>query len=291
MKKYALVIIPLILSLVFSMLALPAAATALDPAQILQSETLARAKEITVDNFLLTDEALLEAAKAELAYALEHNVSTYTTAEKEALEAEVLRLEAVLFSILRVNTLQEAIDSLPSPEAFNRADSYTKALLYQIEAAFAQLTPRELVLVNRGENIDALLAILAQHVVLSGGKNSWEKGSDFALSFEVSGETEDLVTVTVDDIPVPEGSYRLLDRNTTVNLMASYLEGLAVGEHKLTITFTDGSVSCIFTIVDLPVQEAENPYLWPAVGGAVLLALVVAILLQNTVLKGRKHHR
>lgn len=240
------------------------------------------AAAITVENFKTSDRTTLENAKRDIEKALSAYNGNYTEAEKKALNDEITRLAAVIKAIERVTTLQEAIDLLPEPEDFHRNDTEIRDLMNAIGDAYGQLTKREKELVDRSR-LDSLLALLVDYSITLGNGSTWQKGSDFALSFQSNGPYTQFVGVRVDGVLLQADQYISFDRGTVVNLQPAYLETLAVGEHSITILFTDEEATATFHITEASSTNAGTSYVWLIVliivcclaGGGVAVYLVM----------------
>ncbi|MBQ8351284.1 MAG: hypothetical protein IJY20_04485 [Clostridia bacterium] len=246
------------------------------------TENTQAAAGITAENFALADRQTLKAAKADIEKALADYDGNYTDAEKQALRDEMARLDAVMHAMDRVEAVQEALDSLPEAENFNRNDITVKELIEAIEKAYAQLTERELELVDRSR-LDAILAILADYDIVVGNGNSWQKGSNFSLSFQANGPYEEFVGVKIDGVLLDASNYLVLNRDTAVNLLPAYLETLATGEHTITILYVDDEAAGTFRITEAVAGNEGNNYLWIIIviiilclaGGAVAVYFVM----------------
>lgn len=240
------------------------------------------AAQITAENFNKNDRETLENAKRDIEKALSDYNGNYTEAEKKTLGDEIDRLTDVIKAIERVTTIQEAIDLLPDPDTFNRHDTEIRDLMDSIDEAYGQLTDREKELVDRGR-LDSLLSLLVDYSITLGDGSTWQKGSEFALSFQSSGPYAQFVGVKVDGVLLQADQYISFDRGTVVNLQPAYLETLAVGEHSITILFTEDEATAVFYITDVPASQAGNLYVWLIVliivcclaGGGVAVYLVM----------------
>ena len=85
----------------------------------------------------------------------------------------------------------------------------------------------------------------------------------------------------MDGVLINPGNYTISSDSATVNLSSSYLNTLANGNHSLTIVFTDGEASTVFTVKNASLSpktgDSNNLMVWAAVlvlSGAAVLALI-----------------
>lgn len=79
----------------------------------------------------------------------------------------------------------------------------------------------------------------------SGNGSEWAYGTDAGLTFGVSGNAGDLLTVSVDGTELGSSYYSVSGNNVTLN--GSYLNTIKMGKHTLTLTYQGGSVSFDFS--------------------------------------------
>lgn len=101
--------------------------------------------------------------------------------------------------------------------------------------------------------------------------------------FTVKRSTEDSRTYTlytgssVDQVALPEGSNTTAEGSLILTLKASYLNTLAVGDHKVTISFKDGSVETTLKIKSA--EPTPTPKPMPKTGDSAPLALWLGLIL------------
>lgn len=173
--------------------------------------------------------------------------------------------------------MQEISLSLPSKAnfvaitdaqtAYNALSDYEKSLVY--EAAKA--------------NLDKLVAALVAYDIVEGDGSSWTEDSDHNITFVVNGLFSKFVGIKIDGKDVDKANYEVKAGSTIITLKASYLDTLAVGEHTITVVYTDGSTDGTFNVhakANSPATgDNSNMFLWIALlfisGGAVITLTVV----------------
>jgi len=110
---------------------------------------------------------------------------------------------------------------------------------------------------------------------------TWRHNSGTALSVTTNGNPSKITGVKVDGVLINPGNYTISSDSATVNLSSGYLNTLANGNHSLTVVFTDGEASTVFTVKNASLSpktgDANNLMVWAAVlilSGAAVLALV-----------------
>jgi hypothetical protein len=131
--------------------------------------------------------------------------------------------------------------------------------------------------------------------------NSHTIGNAVNLVFSIDKDYSLLSEVLVDTVAINSPSqYTSASGSTVVTLLASYLNGLSVGEHAITVTFTDGTVAHGTFHVLAKAFNPTNPVVptnpnVPNTGvgvmretGVVIAGLVTVIAAVGIVLIGRK---
>ena len=77
---------------------------------------------------------------------------------------------------------------------------------------------------------------------------NYEKEVDQQLSFDSNIKRNRFVGASVDGMELDETQYELVNDRITLVLSKEFLESLSAGEHKLTVTTTDGVAETVFTI-------------------------------------------
>ena len=79
-------------------------------------------------------------------------------------------------------------------------------------------------------------------IILEGTETSYQNGSDEDVSIHCTGDLEKLTGVQMDGADVDENNYTLTEGSTIVTFKAEYLDTLSVGEHTVTLLYTDSQV-------------------------------------------------
>lgn len=93
--------------------------------------------------------------------------------------------------------------------------------------------------------------------ILDGTDNAWTSGSKDSLVVHADAEMSKLGAVKVDGETIDPVNYTVTEGSTIVTLSADYLSTLAVGEHTITLVFTDGTAETTFTVEAAQPEETE----------------------------------
>ena len=217
----------------------------------------------------------LEAAKEDLEKALEENGSNYTEEEKQAIQAQIQRIEEAIKALENVETVVDGIAQLP--ETVEPDDEATAEKILASKVAYEALTDHEKSLVDEAvkSKLDQLLASLSAYDIIEGDEGQWTKGCGEGLSFVANGPLSKFVGIVVDEIELDKASFETKSGSTVITLIDAYLESLTVGEHTITVVYTDGETSGTFTVLPKAAPTC-NILLWIIV--IVCLAVVVIVL-------------
>ncbi|MCD7819883.1 MAG: hypothetical protein LUH07_12680, partial [Lachnospiraceae bacterium] len=91
-------------------------------------------------------------------------------------------------------------------------------------------------------------------IIADATTDSYTIGSDINAVIKCSGELSEFVSVAVDDVLVDASNYDLTEGSTIITFHKAYMDSLSVGEHKVTLTYTDGRT----VSTSLVVYEAEK---------------------------------
>ncbi len=124
---------------------------------------------------------------------------------------------------------------------------------------------------------------LVAYDIVEGDGSSWTEDSDHNITFVVNGLFSKFVGIKVDGKDVDKANYEVKAGSTIITLKASYLDTLAVGEHTITVVYTDGSTDGTFNVhakANSPATgDNSHMFLWIALlfisGGAVITLTVV----------------
>jgi tetratricopeptide (TPR) repeat protein len=240
-----------------------------------ETENTGKVEEVTSENVKPEDKETLEAAKEDLEKALEDNGSNYTEEEKQAIQAQIQRIEEAIKALENVETVVDGIAQLP--ETVEPDDEATAEKILASKAAYEALTDHEKSLVDEAvkSKLDHLLASLSAYDIIEGDEGQWTKGSGEGLDFVANGPLSKFVGIVVDEIELDKASFETKSGSTVITLIDAYLESLTVGEHTITVVYTDGETSGTFTVLPKAAPTC-NILLWIIV--IVCLAVVVIVL-------------
>lgn len=151
---------------------------------------------------------------------------------------------------------------------------------------------------DEGNNASASNNLAQQYYIASGGQATWTKGSGvaFILTIKMEGPEDTsfdhFLTTGLDErILRIENECTVGRGSTIITINPSVLEQLSVGEHTITVTFDNGSVSTMLTIKDAPADSAVTST-GEAEGTAVLygtacIIAAAALFAVNLVMKKR----
>lgn len=236
-----------------------------------ETESTSKVESVTPENVKPENKADLEKAKADLEKVLENNGGNYTAEEKKTIEDEIKRIESALKVIENVETFEDAVSDLPA--AVEPDDEETVAKIEEAKKAYSGLTDYEKSLVDPElkAKVDALADAAVAYDIVKGGGSAWRKGTDGTISFTANGPVSKFTVLKVDGEAVDTKHYEVKSGSTIITLKASYLKTLAVGEHTLTVVYSDGETSDVFTV------QAKSPV--PATGDEANILLWTALCL------------
>ncbi|MEE1328720.1 MAG: hypothetical protein UHS47_09265, partial [Oscillospiraceae bacterium] len=163
------------------------------------------------------------------------------------------------------------------PEMVEPDDEATAEKILASKAAYEALTDHEKSLVDETvkSKLDQLLASLSAYDIIEGDEGQWTKGCGEGLGFVANGPLSKFVGIVVDEIELDKASFETKSGSTVITLIDAYLESLTVGEHTITVVYTDGETSGTFTVLPKAAPTC-NILLWIIV--IVCLAVVVIVL-------------
>ncbi|MGN0774778.1 MAG: hypothetical protein ACI4MP_13420 [Candidatus Ventricola sp.] len=210
------------------------------------------AKGISADNVQPENEALLRQALSDYQSALDTLGGSFTEAEKQEVQAAMERIRSALASLERAAAVREAIAALPG--AVEPDDTDAAARILAAKAEFDALTAHEQALVGDAPaaKLDSLLPMLTAYRITYGDGASIIAGRNTTLSFTANGPLAKLTAVLVDGRTLDAKHYDAQSGSTIIMLAADYVKTLAVGEHTLTMRYTDGETSARFTVTVMP---------------------------------------
>ena len=237
------------------------------------TENTCKVENITADSVKPEDKKALTDAKADLEKALEDNVSNYTEAEKKAIEDEIARINEALQVVENVEAVEKNIGNLPATVEPDDEDAV--AAIEKVKKAYDELTDYEksLIVADTKEKLDKLTAAVAAYDIIKGDGSSWAKGTSSGIPFVANGSFGKFVNIKIDGKDVAKNHYDAKSGSTIITLKASYLETLPVGEHTITVVYTDGETDGTFTVN----AKSANP----ATGDGFDLLLWTVLLLTS----------
>ena len=178
----------------------------------------------------------------------------------------------------RLSIVREAITALPG--AVEPDDTDAEASIRAAKTAYDALTAHEKELVGDAPaaKLDSLLSMLTAYRITYGDGASIIAGQNTALSFTANGPLSKLTAVLVDGKTLDAKHYTAQSGSTIITLAADYVRTLAVGEHTLTVRYTDGETSARFTVTAMPKDipqtgDTSRLTLWLALLGACCAGL------------------
>lgn len=219
-------------------------------AEATDTENVGKVENVTPENVIPENKTDLEGAKADLEKALEDNGGNYTEDEKKAIEDEIKRIDDALEVIGNVEAVEETISKLPAVDTVKPDDEEAIKAITDAQTAYNALSDYEKSLVDEAAkaNLDKLVAALVAYDIVEGDGSSWTEDSDHNITFVVNGLFSKFVGIKVDGKDVDKANYEVKAGSTIIILKASYLDILAVGEHTISVVYTDGSTDGAFNV-------------------------------------------
>ncbi len=212
------------------------------------NETTGKVDNITSDNVTVSDKENLEDAKADLEQALQDYPDNFTESEKEAIEADIQRLEDAIKSIEKVEDVVSQITNLPTEVEPDDLESVAK--IEEAKAVYDALTDHEKSLISAEgkEKLESLLAQSVDYKIVEGDGSSIREDLDGTLRFKANGAYSKFTGIKVDNNIVDAQYYAAESGSTIITLKNEFLDKLSVGTHSLTVMYTDGEATGSFTI-------------------------------------------
>lgn len=245
------------------------------------TENTEKVEDVTADNVKPEDKEALEDAKADLEKALEDNAGNYTEEEKQVIRDEIQRIDDAMVALDNVEDVTDSITQLP--ETVEPDDEKNAEKIQDAKEAYDDLTDHEKSLVDEDtkKKLDDLVASLTAYDIIKGDGGKWTKGSSSGLTFTANGPFSKFVGIEVDGKKVDEKHYDAKAGSTIITLKPSFLKWRSVGEHTITVLYTDGETTGTFKILAASSSPAtgdnSNIMLWSGVLGVSTLGLVVLL--------------
>lgn len=108
----------------------------------------------------------------------------------------------------------------------------------------------------------------------------WMRDSGSTLRFKANGAFELFTEIEVDGQPVERGNYSAWSGSTYIALQASFLQGLATGEHTITAVYEDGQCSTTFTVNEkgTPGTGDSTFKIVGAIAAVIAVALIALVI-------------
>ena len=148
--------------------------------------------------------------------------------------------------------MQDAISALP--DTVEPDDTDVEAIIDAVKEQYEALTDHEKSLVGEAlkEKLEHLLAALGDYRMTQGQNAQWTQGTQTGLTFTVNGAFSKFTGIEVDGKVVDKAHYTAVSGSTIITLKPEYLNTLSVGQHTLTVLFTDAKVDGQFEILAKP---------------------------------------
>ena len=101
------------------------------------------------------------------------------------------------------------------------------------------------------QNYGGTITWVPSYEILEGADSIVAANSDSGTSIRIDGEYSEFAGVLVDNVEVDPSNYTVTEGSTIVTFDPDYLNTLSVGEHLVTIQFTNGIAVTTLRIVDL----------------------------------------
>ena len=261
-----------------------------DAAEAIDTENTVKVENVTPENVTPENKTDLEGAKVDLEKALEDNGGNYTEDEKKAIEDELGRIDEALEVIGNVEAVEEGISKLPAVDTVKPDDEETIKAITDAQTAYNALSDYEKSLVDEAAkaNLDKLVAALVAYDIVEGDGSSWTEDSDHSITFVVNGLFSKFVGIKVDGKDVDKANYEVKAGSTIITLKASYLDTLAVGEHTISVVYTDGSTDGTFNVHAKANSPATGDDFNIALYGSLMVVSVTALVVLLLASKKRK---
>ena len=210
---------------------------------------------------------------------------SYTDEGKKNIQDAIDDIDDALEVIGNVEAVEESIVKLPAVDTVKPDDEEAIKAITDAQTAYNALSAHEKSLVDEATkaNLDKLVAALVAYDIVEGDGSSWTEDSNHNITFVVNGLFSKFVGIKVDGKDVDKANYEVKAGSTIITLKASYLDTLAVGEHTITVVYTDGSTDGTFNVhakANSPATgDNSHMFLWIALlfisGGAVITLTVV----------------
>lgn len=213
------------------------------------TENTDKVEDITADNVKPENKDDLTQAKEDLESALENFGDNYTEEEKKALQDKLDQINGALESLEKTENVRDAITALPETAAPDDTD--TEALINGVKEQYDGLTEHEKSLISDEltEKLERLLDDLLDYRIIEGDGSRWTVGDDSSVTMTANGPVGKFTGIEVDGEAVDAENYTVKSGSTVISLKPEYLSTLSVGNHTLTVIYTDGEASGGFEVL------------------------------------------
>ena len=213
------------------------------------TENIEKVENIDWGNVTEKNKDDLTAAREDLENALKNYSGNYTEEEKNTLEEKLERVNGALDSIAKAETVEGAIAELP--DTVKPDDTDAEKLISQAKKQYDALTEHEKNLVSgeAKEKLKRLLKEIADYQIIKGDGSKWTMGDKDPVTMVANGAYSKFTGIQVDGKDVETSYYTAKSGSTVISLKPEYLSTLSLGQHTLTVLYTDGQTSGQFEII------------------------------------------
>lgn len=234
------------------------------------------------------DKTDLEDTKKQLEDMLKDD--SYTDEDKKNVQDAIDAIDDALEVIGNVEEVEKTISKLPAVDTVKPDDEEAIKAITDAQTAYNALSDYEKSLVDEATKatLDKLGAALVAYDIVEGDGSSWTEDSDHNITFVVNGLFSKFVDIKVDGKDVDKANYEVKAGSTIITLKASYLDTLAVGEHTITVVYTDGSTDGTFNIHAKANSPATGDDFNIALYGSLMVVSMTALVVLLLASKKRK---
>lgn len=222
------------------------------------NETTDKVEGITSGNVTTSDKEHLEDAKVDLEQALRDYPDNYTESEKEAIKADIQRIEDALKSIEKVEDAADKITTLPSSVEPDNLETVDK--IKDAKAVYDALTDHEKSLISADDKakLESLLSQAVAYKIVEGNGMSIREDSEGNLRFKANGAYSKFTGIKVDNHVIDASYYTAESGSTIITLKNEFLDKLSVGTHSLAVIYTDGEATGNFKITAQQTSQSND---------------------------------
>lgn len=94
--------------------------------------------------------------------------------------------------------------------------------------------------------------------IVQGANSTFDISKDTELVIASNATFEKFIAVLVDDVELDKNAYSAKSGSTVITITADYLKTLALKEHRIIISSTDGYASTVFTVIKSDAEESTT---------------------------------